>query len=124
MAFASGSAVSAGVLTLAAGQNFYIGYGSAAAINVLAHAESAVSLALNEWDGSALGKKKIARMVAGVTGSATSLTIPASIADADYAGENTSVAWVALFAISVPTPRRATALFFGSANAMDTPTPD
>lgn len=84
--FSSGSAVSGGVLTLPAGQNYYIGVVTDGAPFISQSSEASnvsVLYAYLYWDGSAYTKKGMVHGTAGVSGAGTAVDVSSPIAVAD-----------------------------------------
>lgn len=85
MPWSSGSLVSGGVLTLPAGQNYYVGVVSDGAPVVYSYNTNAGAgyLIRNGWNGSTFAAKILAQSTDGVTGTGVNVDVGASIANAN-----------------------------------------
>lgn len=85
MAWSSGSLVSGGVLTLPAGQNYYVGLVSDGAPTIYSYNTNAGAgyLIRNGWNGSAFVAKIMASSTDGVTGTGVNVDVGASITNAN-----------------------------------------
>lgn len=85
MAWSSGSLVSGGVLTLPAGQNYYVGLVSDGAPIIYSYNTNAGAgyLIRNGWNGSSFVAKIMASSTDGVTGTGVNVDVGASITNAN-----------------------------------------
>lgn len=92
----SGSLVSGGVLTLPAGQNYYLAFGSEGAPAVRAHTASEPALTINALAASVYHHKGVAYRVGGISGAGTSAVCEATITNANVVADNTNLVFLVL----------------------------